>query len=168
MRSESNRYLQIVVIALLMMICALLVRLIDVSVSSSLDNLRAIALKRESSDGIDQLERNIQLLTVRSDNLQTTISANNLRSLPSLDDLKRLSRSHRLTIYRLERVENGSDDKVSEAAYNATFVGTVGAAVRFLKDLSDTRIFCADQMIVQPVDDTGNQVALYFSIKVLQ
>jgi hypothetical protein len=159
-----KRNLAVIIAVLLALISALLLLAIDSSVQSLLDNIRRIKLQRMSEAQLSVVSHDIRNLKTAIEAAERRVAAAGSRKYPNLQDLKRLSHDHRLTLRRIQRMEGATTAEESRTEYSATFTGTLGNVVRFLKVLEDSVIFDADHVTMEPADEAGDNIALHLSI----
>jgi hypothetical protein len=159
-----KRNLAVLIVILPVLVSTLLVMAIDSSVQSLLDNIRRIKLQRMSEAQLSIVSHDISNLTTAIEAAERRVDVAGSREYPNLHDLKRLSHDHNLRVRRIQRMEGTATAKESRTTYSATFTGSLGNAVRFLKALEDSVVFYADYVTIEPADEAGDNIALHLSI----
>ena len=148
---------------LLMVLC---LAVSDKAMVSLLENTRTINISSEAARGLTTIDFEIQNLKTEVERLQTAVSTLETQTFPNMQELKQLQTKHRLSLVQMERVSNPDGNFPGVLTYNTVMTGTIGALVRFLKDLESVHVVQTDQVVLRSADEDGSTIALVMPLQV--
>jgi|GEM_PF-3496184 len=138
-----------------------LILVLDWSINSVAEAVRLSRLEQHSEEGLADLS--IQLADLRADSsrLVEQINERKNRSLPDLHALNDLSRRHRLSVDRIERVNSSNGKQICYANLTGRITNVVG----LLETLDSEFVFLAERVIVVPSSPDGSRVTLGITLE---
>ncbi|MEW6413257.1 MAG: hypothetical protein AB1483_12430 [Candidatus Zixiibacteriota bacterium] len=159
--SKSHVYILIAAYAIMSI---LLLIGIDFLSRRVIDDVRTVKLKSYSEAGLDRIISELESLSSDVDLVRAEVASSRNRFYPNLREFEELCRKHNLKLERAEKVNLSDQSSVSLSKYNTTVQGTVGAAVRFLRQLEAEYIFSSEHVLLYPVDNEGEVIAVSLSL----
>ena len=150
-----------------MLAAALCLKASDSLVKQLLEDVTAIKLSAQAKSENATVRSEVKQLERAAEQNRSRVAAMAARHVPALDDLKALQTQHRLKLIQMERVSTTSNERDEIITYRTVVSGTVGSAIRFLKDLEDRYLVKSEQVTVVPANDDGSQVNLSFTVEVV-
>ena len=149
-----------------LLVACLSLLVMDSSVITTLESVRAISLSSHASQNLESIDSEIALLITQVDRIDDEVEQLANRSYPTHEDVKRLRASHRLKLIQMERVSGVELSRADLLRYDLVLTGTMGAVVRFLKELEGDFVVHSDEYRLQAGNDEGSQIKLSLSLEV--
>jgi len=160
----TRNYRALLLTGIYLLIGVVLLTGVDYLAGRSIENVRAMRLKRYSEAGMDAVVREVALLEAEVDRIDERVSQSLARTYPRLADIKEMSQSFGLRFERMERVSQPPASPSGPRRYTTTIHGDARKLVRFLRRLETTYVISCEQAIMYPVDEGGSLVGLSMSI----
>lgn len=138
----------------------------DSLLTNLLENVTSIKLAGQAQSDVSVVSSEVQQSDRQAEQVRLRVAALATRQIPSLDDLKALQSQHRLRLIQMERVSGATRGEGDIISYRTVLSGTVGAVVRFLKELEDQYLVQSDQITIIPANEDGSQVNLTITVGV--
>ena len=158
---NSRVYLWIAAYLIMAVLClaasdSLMVRL--------LENATSIRLAGQAESDIAAMGLVVRELTHQVQEARQRVETLASRRHPSLDELKDLQEKHRLRMVQMERISDGNND--GPLNYQTVLLGTVGACIRFMRDLEEHYLVQSDRVSLTSANEDGSRVHLTLTVQV--
>jgi len=136
-----------------------LLLLIDIAVSGSVEQARVFRLQRQVSGGTAPIMADIRRGNLRLQDIAAQVEQLKGQSLPDVNDIEDLADKYTLRLDRMERRQAGADGSAT-ARYTLGFRGTMGGLTRFLRDLETSYVCDVYSLGLRPHNEDGSRIAM--------
>lgn len=154
------------IVLILCLVSAALVIISNNLLTHLIDNISVIKLHGKSASEIDQVRYERSALDADVKRVERLLADAQKMTYPTIQDLRALGMSHRLSIVNLERYSGSSSNESKRPVYRAALTGTMGNIVRFLKACGEQYLFDAKSAVLTPATTSGDRVSLNLLIAV--